>query len=132
MSQNQQASGRKMSNTSLKRQNSRKHECGTCSNTVAKKDKALQCELCEIWYHATCEKIDEDTYELIRRDSAKDVPMIHWYCSKQCNKVASKYLGGVLHLEKEVQKLSEKVSQVDKSLTDLQEGKFSEKNGTSS
>lgn len=121
------ASRRKNSSSSLERQNSKKNECGTCLTTVAKKDKALQCELCEIRYHTSCEKIDEETYELIMKDSMKDVPLIHWYCSKQCNKVASKYLGGVMHLEREVQKLSEKVSQVDKTLADLSEGKLPEK-----
>ena len=99
-----------MSNTSLDRQSSKKKYCGICSATVLKKDKALQCELCEFWYHTSCEKMDDDTYDLIIKDRAKEVPMIHWYCSKQCNKVASKYLGGVLHLEREVQKLTKKLT----------------------
>lgn len=116
-----------MSNPSLEKQNTKKTDCGICSVTMTKKDKALQCELCELWYHTSCENLDDDTYDLIMKDSKKEVPLIHWYCSKQCNKVASKYLGGVLHLEREVQKLSEEVAHIDKSLAALNEGKLPEK-----
>lgn len=101
-----------------------KDDCGTCSLVVAERDKALQCDLCELWFHASCEKIDSATYELIKKDSKKGRPAIHWYCSKQCNIVAAKYLGGVTHLERKVNVLTEKVAKVDQSVAGLKEGKL--------
>ena len=28
----------------------------------------MLCEICETWYHAKCEKVQDDTYEFLKRD----------------------------------------------------------------
>jgi hypothetical protein len=34
-------------------------KCGICTKKVLAKDKALQCEICFVWYHCDCEGIDD-------------------------------------------------------------------------
>ena len=61
------------------------------------------------------------------KDSRKDCPLIHWYCSKQCNKLAPKFLSGMTQIQKQVDNLTEQVAQVDMKITEVQEGKFTPK-----
>jgi hypothetical protein len=113
------AGGSKTGNLSKQKENKSEFpslgsdKCGICNKKVAGKDKALQCEICFVWYHCGCEGIDDQTYNLLSNDGNKDNPLLHYFCSKQCNKPASKFLRGLIELETEMQKLSTKVSEVD-------------------
>lgn len=98
-----------------------KTSCGHCSQLVGKKQKGLQCELCEIWYHTSCEKIDDGTYECILKDSERANPLLHWYCSKKCNIIATKFLGGMARLEKRVDDITQRVDQVDSRVQSIEE-----------
>ena len=40
----------------------------------------MLCEICETWYHAKCEKVQDDTYEFLKRDEG-----VHWFCNN-CDK----------------------------------------------
>jgi hypothetical protein len=53
--------------------------CITCGRKVKDEDSSLQCEVCEGWCHAQCEKISEDVFQVLQREN------IHWYCLT-CNK----------------------------------------------
>lgn len=106
-------------------------KCGICSKRVLVKDKALQCEICLVWYHCSCEQIDDQAYNLICDDTGKTDPLFHYFCSKQCNKPASKFLRSLIELESEVQKLSGRVAgvesrvvQVDSRMEEMASGKF--------
>ena len=35
---------------------------------LTKKECGVLCEICETWYHAKCEKVQDDTYEFLKRD----------------------------------------------------------------
>jgi len=54
--------------------------CKTCELNVTGKDKEIQCEICQGWWHCRCEKINEEGYELLNMEN------IHWFCSA-CNSV---------------------------------------------
>ncbi len=38
-----------------------KDGCGKCSGLVTAKDKGVQCEICEVWFHCKCQGISDDT-----------------------------------------------------------------------
>ena len=106
-------------------------KCVVCSEQFAKKDKYLQCALCETYFHIACQDIDDDTYEAVLKDRKKETPLIQLYCSRQCNKAASKVLNGVMQLEKEVKRLNEnvekvngKVDKIDGKVNDMEKGIF--------
>ena len=66
------------------------------------------------------------SYECILKDRRKAMPLIRTYCTRQCNRAASKYLDGVIRLEKEVKELNECVSGVKKSVAEIQSGCFTD------
>ncbi|RUS87094.1 hypothetical protein EGW08_005170 [Elysia chlorotica] len=101
--------------------------CGTCANECRGDENSLQCELCDTWFHTTCEKIDDATYQILRRDADKPCALLHYYCSKSCNKAASKLLGGILKLETEVDQLKMKVGEVEEKITNIEDGEFTDK-----
>ena len=45
---------------------------------VTNKEKAIQCEICEVWWHCKCEKISDEGYTLLNCEN------IHWFCGA-CN-----------------------------------------------
>ena len=75
-------------------------KCGECKNNVTNTEKAVQCELCELWFHCKCEEIQEDTYELLKQDK------IHFFCGK-CEKAAGQLLKSVVKLKERQDKLEE-------------------------
>ena len=49
--------------------------CPVCKNECTKLEQAVCCELCEQWYHASCIKMSNATYNVLRK------PNIAWFCS---------------------------------------------------
>ena len=115
--------------------------CPKCSVTVTDSDSALECELCQMWYHIKCQKLTEQEYKFIG-----DHQSVHWYCTL-CNKNVASLLQmfgnlkqrqdkidenfGALQIEvvnvvSEVKSLNEKSSSTDKKLDDFIEGGLTE------
>lgn len=66
--------------------------CGTCEIRVGEKDKAIMCEICELWFHCKCEKVPDDTYKVLRKDEG-----VHWYC-RGCDKGVAKILTAISNI----------------------------------
>lgn len=49
--------------------------CGKCNKLVKDHDNGVQCDHCEIWYHANCVGIDNAHYKLIVK-----LPSMDWIC----------------------------------------------------
>lgn len=101
-------------------------KCGSCKVKVKKNDKALQCNLCDMWHHIICEDISEEVYSFLTENEESS---LHWYCRK-CEIVAGKVLQSIASLanrqddlEKKVNNLehdtSEKVKKFEEEVTDL-------------
>ena len=56
-----------------------KYPCKICNSTVAKNHKEIQCDKCQLCVHIKCNKINVQTYNLLKEDE------IMWYC-KSCSK----------------------------------------------
>ena len=59
-------------------------KCEIYDKGVGNKDLGIQCELCELWWHAGCVKIPEDVYKVLGKMSN-----LHWFC-EACNSSAWK------------------------------------------
>ena len=46
----------------------------SCCNPVAKNHKAMQCDKCQLWVHIKYNKINVQTYNLLKEDETT------WYC----------------------------------------------------
>ena len=101
-------------------------KCGTCDKTCKEDDKALQCELCDTWYHTSCEKISDDEYKMLKKDTGRKCPLFHYYCSKQCNKTAEKLLSGLTKVEQQMEQLQDQMNTVDQKIDSIEKGKFTE------
>ena len=75
-------------------------KCPSCDKVVTPKDTAVQCEICESWWHAKCEGISEEGFKVLQRDNA------HWFCLK-CNKGAGKVLHALARVEARLEKTEE-------------------------
>ena len=54
------------------RNNTFKYACPACLRTVAKNHRAVECDMCQNWYHIKCEGISPKTYNVMVQASEKD------------------------------------------------------------
>jgi hypothetical protein len=87
-------------------------KCGECRKMVGRSDKAVMCELCELWFHSKCEGLTEDTYRLMNQDK------IHFYCGR-CDKVAGKLLKTVVGLQARQTKMEGELTKVKNDVEDI-------------
>jgi len=74
-------------------------KCGNCLKLVKEKEKGIQCELCDDWFHAPCVDLPDEAYKLLGKLEA-----VHWFCQK-CNGNFRRVFSSVTKLETKVDKL---------------------------
>lgn len=93
--------------------------CPLCSKLVSDKDLALECEVCEMWFHIKCQNLSEAEYKFIGEHDS-----VHWYCTL-CNKNVAPLLQMFGNLKQRQDKLEENFGMlhkdVDKVLIDIKE-----------
>ena len=58
-----------------------KFSCRICEKNVSDKDKAVQCELCELWVHIKCNNLNYLDYGYLQNSNES------WYCTEYCSKI---------------------------------------------
>lgn len=103
----------------------KKDNCPDCDKSVEDTDSALECEICENWFHINCEDLEEEDYTFLSVHKT-----VHWYC-KSCNKNVAKVIklvsslkGKVEVIEKNVSTLSAQVAVCENKLSSICEGKL--------
>ena len=89
-----------------------KDKCPTCEVKVGSKDNALQCEICEYWWHSKCEGISDEGYKALQGEN------VHWFCI-QCNKGVGRIWTALSKLEDRQVKLEEEVKAVRNGMESL-------------
>lgn len=56
-----------------------KDDCGKCELTVSNGEKAVACDVCEVWFHIQCEDIPEEVYDFMMQEDRTD--QLSWCCS---------------------------------------------------
>ena len=74
---------------------------------IVKSTKALQCEVCENWYHIKCAKVSDALYEHLKADNQG----VHWFCI-HCNVGSSKLLQVISRMKTELDAVKEEVKQL--------------------
>lgn len=92
--------------------------CGDCNKDVVKDDKALQCSICDNWYHVKCQRVCLADYDLLQKTDDS----VQWYC--KCCKVSSQKIYKMVtlmhkrqdQLEEELKILSSNVSKCNEKM----------------
>lgn len=88
-------------------------KCGVCETRVSEKDKAIMCEICELWFHCKCEKVPDETYRVLKKDEG-----IHWYC-RSCDKGVAKILTAIGVVKKRQDKFEADLDLINTKITEL-------------
>ncbi|KAJ8020545.1 hypothetical protein HOLleu_08693 [Holothuria leucospilota] len=116
---------RKASTSQVDKGRKSRDKCGDCGAVVNKDDKGIQCELCELWFHASCQNILESQYQALVEDSKNDSPVLHWFCC-YCNRSAVKILNGLMRMQQQIDDLQQEVQASGSRLNDIEAGKFTD------
>ena len=101
--------------TSLKTTN-----MSTCGEKSCKKGKinrntkALQCEICELWWHIACADVTEDQYTVLKGG----ITGTHWFCLC-CNVGSVKVLALLAEVRRELDESKETVTALKKQVVKL-------------
>ena len=105
-------------------------DCLGCGNKVKKGDSGLNCELCNNWFHCSCENIKDEVYNVLKTTHSG----IHWYC-KGCDRGVFNILKSLTEMEErqkntetemnkmkeEAEKQSKGIVKLNKSMKELEE-----------
>ncbi|KAJ8045458.1 hypothetical protein HOLleu_08472 [Holothuria leucospilota] len=114
---------RKVSTSLTDKPKKSREKCGECSKVVKSEEKAIQCELCEIWFHSSCQYVDDDQYHALEADSRKNTPILHWFCI-YCNKSAVKLMSGLVKLQRQMDDIQEELAKSTSRLSKVEAGVF--------
>jgi len=88
-----------------------KVDCPLCNKVVNDSDLALECEICDQWYHINCVDISEDEYTFLSAHKS-----VHWYCMT-CIKNVANVIKLVSSLKQRLEKVSEQVTLMSAQVT---------------
>lgn len=89
--------------------------CPTCTKDVLRSEQALQCDLCNIWYHIKCQGVSSEVYKIL---SKKCNNYIHWFC-KLCNANAITTIRLIQEVKADVESTRKTVESLSSELTAL-------------
>ena len=99
-----------------------KDVCADCKRKVRRTDEAVECEVCEIWFHNKCQNVSDALYPVLQDKTER----VSWYCN-YCSRGAKPLMKKLQKLsvkqvktEEEVKKISERV----KAIEDVSIGKL--------
>lgn len=83
-------------------------ECGNCQRPVRESENGLQCDGCDIWYHAGCERIPVEMYKMYKKYKEE-----LWFC-QACKPTVKQYIRKMRDIEAKQQDLIARVEQLEK------------------
>ena len=88
--------------------------CGQCRKLVKNESPAMECEICQQWYHIKCQGIKKAEYECIKGGGKKNyLSKLHWYC-QTCERMAVNFMRTMTSLHVKQQVLEERINQLEK------------------
>lgn len=94
------------------------YSCIKCDKNVKKNDKAVLCNLCDLWIHKSCGDMDDSTFDVLVGQVAQNGGA-YWAC-KSCRKYAAKFDKSVKELDRKIESGIARVSSHDKEIESLQ------------
>merc|ERR1712126_121433 len=85
--------------------------CRSCGEIVGKKDKGLQCDDCNMWFHNSCEEVTDGEYSMIVKLGHK----IEWKCNK-CKIDNSNYFQNLKDLKEQITVANKDIDTLQKKI----------------
>ena len=90
--------------------------CGHCKKLVKNDSPAMECEICNLWYHIKCQGITKAENEYIKGGSKKkSLSKLHWYCLT-CDRIAINFMKTMANLITKYQILEDKVDNLEEKM----------------
>ena len=90
--------------------------CGQCKKLVKNENPAMECEICQQWYHIKCQGITKAEYECIKGGGKKKyLSKLHWYC-QTCERMAVNFMRTMTSLHVKQQVLEERINQLEEKI----------------
>lgn len=87
--------------------------CGVCRKAVRGEDNGLYCDSCECWFHAGCERVNKEFYQVLSKYKEH-----MWFCRK-CRPDIKNAMHRNKQMEKQNAELKKEVEDLRKALQDL-------------
>ena len=87
------------------------NECIICKKKVANLQPAVNCEICEFWFHIACADIPKEVYDFLVKDETGE--QFHWNCSA-CNR-------GYKNMKKSMDQLANRQTNIEISVGDIKQ-----------
>jgi len=84
-----------------------KEKCKTCNKTTGC-DIWLSCEICDGWFHASCVKVNDAAYKVL-----KELETCHWFC-QSCNLKMGKVIPSIVKMSDRVNEIDGRVEKLEK------------------
>jgi putative lipoic acid-binding regulatory protein len=84
--------------------------CGKCNKVVKESTAAIQCDICDTWWHAACVGMESELCESAGKNS-----QLHWYCIK-CNPGSGKMVIEMKKLQDKLETVEECMRRMDEKM----------------
>lgn len=90
--------------------------CGIaeCDKEVKTADKALQCEVCDFWYHTKCVAVSDKDYPTMKKKG------VHWIC-QFCERGSKKLMGLMSKMHTELTEVKEELKEAKFNIDRLEQ-----------
>ena len=96
------------------------YPCLRCKEHVKLTEKAVQCALCDLWVHKSCEGMSDETFNVLDTQN-EETGQCFWSCSS-CQNYARKFDKRMRDVEKRMQQLEkEKIPTLENDLKDAKD-----------
>ena len=81
-------------------------DCGSCGKAVRDRANGIECDRCEVWYHAGCQKISLELYKVLQKYDEE------WYC-RSCHAQIKQMDNNIKQLVEENKGLKDRVKALE-------------------
>ena len=90
--------------------------CGQCKKLVKNEDYAMECEICDQWFHIKCQNITQAEYNYIKGGTKKkSLSKMHWYCLT-CDRMAVHFMKTITNIHAKQEKMEERINNIEEKI----------------
>ena len=91
--------------------------CGTCNRPVKSNQSGIQCDLCQIWFHAKCCNANEQLVKFLESEAGQS-SNLHWYC-RSCEAGSRRILEKLVVMDERLSTVENQVGEIKGKLDQL-------------
>lgn len=84
-----------------------KEECDKCDRKVEEDEKAVLCDICNVWFHQACGGIVDELYETITKFGHGGTKELPWQCNI-CRPYDTQMMAEIVQVKQKQEKVEKK------------------------